>query len=85
MKRLCHYISEYMGILVLVAALLALAFPDVLKEIRPTVINYLLGVVMFGMGLTLNLQDFKIVFSRPKDILIAVCHNSPLCLYWLGH
>ena len=71
MKRLCHYISEYMGILVLVAALLALVFPDVLKEIRPTVINYLLGVVMFGMGLTLNLQDFKIVFSRPKDILIG--------------
>lgn len=60
-----------MGILVLVAALQALAFPDVLKEIRPTVINYLLGVVMFGMGLTLNLQDFKIVFSRPKDILIG--------------
>ena len=26
---------------------------------------------MFGMGLTLNLQDFKIVFSRPKDILIG--------------
>lgn len=71
MKRLCHYISEYMGILVLVAALLALVFPDVLKEIRPTVINYMLGVVMFGMGLTLNLQDFKIVFSRPKDILIG--------------
>lgn len=60
-----------MGILVLVAALLALVFPDVLKEIRPTVINYMLGVVMFGMGLTLNLQDFKIVFSRPKDILIG--------------
>lgn len=71
MKKLCHYISEYMGILVLVAALLALVFPDVLKEIRPTVINYMLGVVMFGMGLTLNLHDFKIVFSRPKDILIG--------------
>lgn len=71
MKRLCHYISEYMGILVLVAALLALIFPDVLKEIRPKVINYMLGVVMFGMGLTLNLHDFKIVFSRPKDILIG--------------
>ena len=71
MKRLCHYISEYMGILVLVAALLALVFPDVLKEIRPTVINYMLGVVMFGMGLTLNLHDFKIVFSRPKDSLIG--------------
>jgi len=71
MKTLCHYISEYMGLLVLAAALLALAFPDVLGHIRPTVINYLLGVVMFGMGLTLNLRDFKIVFSRPKDVIIG--------------
>ena len=71
MKKLCHYISEYMGLLVLAAALLALSFPSVLQEVRPTVINYLLGVVMFGMGLTLNLLDFKIVFSRPKDVLIG--------------
>ena len=71
MKKLCHYISEYMGLLVLAAALLALAFPNLLQQIRPTVINYLLGVVMFGMGLTLNLQDFKIVFSRPKDVIIG--------------
>ncbi len=57
-----------MGLLVLAAAVLALVFPDVLETIRPKVINYLLGVVMFGMGLTLNLQDFKIVFARPKDV-----------------
>ena len=71
MKKLCHYISEYMGVLVLATALLALAFPTALQQIRPTIINYLLGVVMFGMGLTLNLQDFKIVFSRPKDVIIG--------------
>ena len=71
MKKLCHYISEYMGVLVLAAALLALIFPSVFQQVRPTVINYLLGVVMFGMGLTLNLQDFKIVFSRPKDVVIG--------------
>ena len=70
-KKLFHYISEYMGILVLAAAVLALLFPSALQVVRPTVINYLLGVVMFGMGLTLNLQDFKIVFSRPKDVVIG--------------
>lgn len=69
MKKLCHYISEYVGILVLAAALLAMAFPNTLQQVRPTVINYMLGVVMFGMGLTLNLLDFRIVFSRPKDII----------------
>ena len=71
MKKLCHYISEYMGVLVLVSAVLALIFPQLLQQIRPTVINYLLGLVMFGMGLTLNLKDFKIVFSRPKDVIIG--------------
>ena len=71
MKKVCHYISEYMGVLVLAAAVLALLFPSVLQQVKPTVINYLLGVVMFGMGLTLNLHDFRVVFSRPKDIFIG--------------
>ena len=71
MKTLCRYISNYMGILVLAAALLAMTFPETFRQVRPTTINYLLGVVMFGMGLTLNLMDFKIVFSRPKDVLIG--------------
>ena len=71
MKKLCHYISGYMGVLVLAAALLALAFPSVLGQVPTKVINYLLGVVMFGMGLTLNLKDFRIVFSRPKDVIVG--------------
>lgn len=71
MKKICHYISEYMGLLVLAAAVLALIFPNIFRTIPPTVINYMLGVVMFGMGLTLNLKDFRIVFSRPKDVIIG--------------
>ena len=77
-----------MGILVLAAAVLALVFPDSLKQIRPTIINYLLGVVMFGMGLTLNLQDFKIVFSRPKDVIIGCLAQftvMPLLAWGLAH
>ena len=58
-----------MGVLVLLAALVALAAPGAFSGIKPTAINYLLGVVMFGMGLTLNLRDFQIVFSRPKDVI----------------
>ena len=76
-----------MAVLVLAAALLALAFPDTLRQIRPTTINYLLGVVMFGMGLTLNLHDFKIVFSRPKDVItgcLAQFTVMPLLAYALA-
>ncbi|MBT2737404.1 bile acid:sodium symporter family protein [Bacillus sp. ISL-7] len=32
----------------------------------------LLGIVMFGMGLTLELSDFKEVFRRPKEVALGV-------------
>lgn len=71
MKRLCKFISDYMGVLVLVAAVVALAVPESFSGIKPTVINPLLGIIMFGMGMALRLEDFKIVFSRPKDVVIG--------------
>lgn len=46
-------------------------FPTPLGSIDTIWINPLLGVVMFGMGLTLNPTDFRIVFSRPKDVIIG--------------
>jgi BASS family bile acid:Na+ symporter len=35
-------------------------------------ITSLLGVVMFGMGLTLSAADFRDVFRRPRDVVIGV-------------
>jgi BASS family bile acid:Na+ symporter len=35
-------------------------------------ITPLLGIVMFGMGLTLSTADFKEVFRRPRDVAIGV-------------
>ena len=71
MKRICKWISDWMGVLVLGSAILALAFPEVLGHLKPSLINPLLGVIMFGMGLTLKVDDFRVVFSRPKDVLVG--------------
>ena len=71
MKKICKFISDYMGALVLLSAIVALAFPEMVSRVKPTVINPLLGVIMFGMGLTLRADDFRIVFSRPKDVVIG--------------
>ena len=71
MKRICKFISDYMGVLVLVSAVAALVFPDALGHLKPKLINPLLGVIMFGMGLTLKTEDFRVVFSRPKDVLVG--------------
>ena len=60
-----------MGALVLMSAVFALIFPETVSHVKPTVINPLLGVIMFGMGLTLRTDDFRIVFSRPKDVLVG--------------
>ena len=71
MKRICKLISDYMGVLVLVAAVAGLLFPGTLSRLKPTLINPLLGIIMFGMGLTLKPADFRVVFSRPKDVIIG--------------
>jgi len=74
-----------MGVLVLLSAVVALWQPDVFAHVRPTVINPMLGIIMFGMGLTLKLDDFQVVFSRPKDVLtgcLAQFTVMPL-LAWL--
>ena len=60
-----------MGALVLMSAVFALIFPETVSHVKPTVINPLLGVIMFGMGLTLRADDFRIVFSCPKDVLVG--------------
>ncbi|MBP5795818.1 MAG: bile acid:sodium symporter family protein, partial [Bacteroidales bacterium] len=66
MKRLCKWISDYLGVLVLLSAVAALLFPGTLGRLKPALINPLLGVIMFGMGLTLKAEDFRVVFSRPR-------------------
>ena len=60
-----------MGVLVLAAAVVALVIPDAFRGIRPTVINPLLGIIMFGMGMALRFDDFHIVFSRPRDVIVG--------------
>jgi BASS family bile acid:Na+ symporter len=71
-KRICDLISSLMGVIILLSAVLALYFPSYFSFLSPSIINPMLGVVMLGMGLTLNPSDFKTVFSRPKDV-IAGC------------
>lgn len=69
--KISTFIAKYMAALVLLAAIVALFVPATFNWVKTSSINYLLGVVMFGMGLSLNLSDFKVVFSRPKDVGIG--------------
>ena len=87
MKRVSDFVGKYMAVIVLVVAALALFVPKSCLWIQTSWINYLLMVVMFGMGLTLKFGDFAIVFKRPKDIIIGCIAQftiMPLLAFALG-
>ena len=71
MIKLCDFIARWMGVMVLIVAALSLTVPASFVWIDTWTINPMLGAIMFGMGLTLSPADFKVVLSRPKDILIG--------------
>ncbi|WP_413854646.1 bile acid:sodium symporter family protein [Candidatus Ruminimicrobium bovinum] len=63
------FVGKYMAVIVLVITAVALFIPKACLWISLSWINWLLMVIMFGMGLTLKFEDFKLIFTRPKDII----------------
>lgn len=63
--------GKYFAVWVVLIALLAFFFPAAFLGFG-SYITILLGVVMFGMGLTLKPVDFKIIFKSPLPVVIGV-------------
>lgn len=87
MEKISDFFGKFMAIIVLAVAALALFAPKTCLWIQTAWVNYLLMIVMFGMGLTLKLEDFKLVFTRPKDILVGCVAQftiMPLLAFLLG-
>ena len=87
MKKISEAIGKYMAVIVLAIAALALFLPKSCLWIQTSWVNYLLMIVMFGMGLTMKLSDFGVVFSRPRDIVIGCTAQfliMPLLAFALG-
>ena len=87
MKKVSDIIGKYMAWIVLVIAALALFLPKSCLWIQTTWINYLLMIVMFGMGLTMKLSDFAVVFKRPRDVIVGCLAQfivMPLLAFLLG-
>ncbi len=87
LRLLSRLFSKYMALIVIAMAVLALLCPSAVSFIKTSYINPLLGVVMFGMGLTLKLSDFRVVFSHPKDVCIGTVAQftvMPLLAYLLA-
>lgn len=58
-------------LLVLIGGLIGFLIPDTVTSLKSAV-TPLLGVVMFGMGLTLRPADFALVVKRPMPVIMGV-------------
>ena len=85
--RISAAVRTSMPLIVLAVAALALFVPATGLWIDTAWINPLLMVVLFGMGLTMNVRDFAAVFTHPRDVLVGVVAQyliMPLSAFAIG-
>ena len=66
-----RFVGRTFALWVLGVSALAYAAPEIFRPVVPYII-WLLGVVMFGMGLTLAPADFAEVARRPREVALGV-------------
>lgn len=70
LKKICNFMSSNIAVLIILFSIVAFFNPKGFAWAT----NYttlFLGAAMFGMGLTIKTEDFRIVFTRPKDLCIG--------------
>ena len=77
MKRVFKFIEKYYFIIVLLAVVISLFYPNSFKWVLSNynginVLNLLLSIILFTMGTTLKADDFVNVFKNPKEISVGI-------------
>lgn len=73
LKNISLFVSKQLAILVVLATLFSLYYPQVGSSlVKTSWVVYILGIIMFGMGLNVKASDFKELFIRPKFVLIGI-------------
>ncbi|GKU83000.1 bile acid:sodium symporter family protein [Niallia sp. NCCP-28] len=70
-EKVSSFAGKTFTLWVLFFAIIAYFSPDQFVWLGNYIVP-LLGIVMFGMGLTLEASDFKEVMKRPKDVALGV-------------
>jgi BASS family bile acid:Na+ symporter len=71
LSQLNSIITNYFTFWIIIFSIVAYLYPVYFADLR-TLIVPTLGIIMFGMGVTLTTDDFKRVFLRPKDVGVGV-------------
>ena len=87
LEAISNIAGKYFAFWVICIATIAYFIPAPFLGLN-SYITILLGVVMFGMGLTLKAVDFKIIATKPLPVIIGVCAQfiiMPLVAYVLAY
>lgn len=71
LETISTYAGKYFAVLVILTAVVAYLLPSPFLGFG-SYITILLGIVMFGMGLTLKAADFKMVITHPIPVIIGL-------------
>ena len=70
-EKCIKFVTKYVTVWVILTALFAFFFPEPFKPYGGSV-SWCLGIIMLSMGLSMTPNDFKLVFTRPKDVIIGI-------------
>lgn len=72
LKHISAYLTKWTPVFVTAVAAFTYFFPNTFAWVKGNTQTSILGFIMLTMGLTLSKEDFRILISRPIDMLIGV-------------
>lgn len=72
-QNLSGFLSSKTSIFIIIIAIITYFFPNIFMWVKGDTQTVILGIIMLTMGMTLSLDDFKILLKRPLDIGIGTC------------
>ena len=70
-EKFVKFVTKYVTLWVILCAVFAYFVPAPFKPYGGT-IPWFLGIIMLSMGLSMTPNDFKLVLTRPKDVIIGI-------------
>ncbi len=71
LQRISQILSNNTSIFIICIAIITFFVPDLFLWVKGDIQALVLGIIMLSMGMTLTIEDFKILVSRPLDIVIG--------------
>ncbi|MCQ2608803.1 MAG: bile acid:sodium symporter family protein, partial [Bacteroidales bacterium] len=71
LQRISQILSNNTSIFIICIAIITFFAPGLFLWVKGDIQALILGIIMLSMGMTLSIDDFKILISRPFDIVIG--------------